>query len=83
VSTLVSSGGGHLVGRYYVHHFLQSAPVAGFLKIDCDTGELAVLKTGISLLTTTQVCVFVETHRPQLEKDWESLGYSCQIIKNA
>lgn len=59
----------------------------GFIKIDVDGAEMAVLRSGGALLAGVSLDVLVETHSLRLEQEClsylESLGFICRIIPNA
>lgn len=86
------------VGRVVVHRAFagKDAPLdalpldrsrRGFVKIDVEGAELAVLESGRALLGAGQVDVLVEVHSRSLERDclaWLSArGYRTAIIPNA
>jgi hypothetical protein len=58
-----------------------------FIKIDVDGAEGDVLIGGAQLLLRPDVTLLIETHSLELETQCrtllESLGYQCQIIRNA
>jgi hypothetical protein len=59
----------------------------GFLKIDVDGAEMAVLEGARTILDRGIVDVLVETHAAALERECVSFltarGYACTIIPNA
>ncbi len=59
----------------------------GFIKLDADTAELAILQSGRRLLAEAKPLLLVETHSPELEHDCcaflAGLGYRLEIIPNA
>jgi hypothetical protein len=59
----------------------------GFIKLDADTAELAILRSGRRLLAEARPLLLVETHSAELERDCSALlaglGYRLGIIANA
>lgn len=59
----------------------------GFIKIDVDSYELDVLRSGERLLSSGNIDLLIETHSEQLENEcieWlERRGYQCMILNNA
>jgi hypothetical protein len=58
-----------------------------FIKIDVDGAEREILQSGRQLLSRPGVTLLIETHSLELETQCqsflESIGYQCQIIRNA
>ncbi len=83
-----------LIGRSQEPGFVRlddvpaGAEGRGFIKIDVDGGEIEVLQSGKQLLShAASADILVETHSISLERECfallSSLGFDCQIIKNA
>lgn len=69
-----------------VDELLEQANGPYLLKIDVDGGELEVLRSAEKTLSTPGLCLVVETHSVELERDClrflEERGYQCTIIPN-